>query len=89
MSVEGIQEEAQDTTLWGSGVGDGGWGCYSTHSNGLWSIAEKAVYPVDEKWRDVEMLEFPDHLVALNGVKSRTEVGKEKSGEVTWWFQVL
>lgn len=45
---EGKQEGAQDTTLWGSRVGVDSGGCYSADSYFLWSVAEEAVYPVDE-----------------------------------------
>lgn len=39
------------------------------------------MYPVDEKWGNTEVVEFPDHLVVLIGVESRSEVDKEESGE--------
>lgn len=45
--------------------------------------------PVDEEWRDVEVVEFPDHLVALDGVESRTEIDEKDPDEVAWCFQVL
>ena len=38
--------------------------------------------PVDEEWRDVEVVEFLDHLVALNCVESGAEVDKQDLNEV-------
>lgn len=46
-------------------------------------VTEEAVYSVDEEWRDVEVVEFPDHLVMLNDVKGRPKVDEEEPGEVT------
>lgn len=33
--------------------------------------------PVDEEWRDVEMVKFLDHLVARNCVEDRAKVSKK------------
>lgn len=88
IGIEGKQEGAQDATLWGSCVGGHGHGggCNSAHPYCLRSVAEEALYPVDEEWEHVEAVEFPDHLVTLKG---RTEVHVEKFGKVTGCFQVL
>lgn len=34
---------------------------------------------MDEGWWDVEVVKFPDHLMALGCVKSRTEVFEKES----------
>ena len=59
---QGEQKRAQDTTLWGSCVSDDGGGWRHAHSDRLWSVAEETVDPVDEEWRDAEVVKFPDHL---------------------------
>lgn len=38
------------------------------------SVGEKAAHPVDEKWGDVEVMEVPDHLSALNSVQSSNSI---------------
>lgn len=43
IAVEDKNKGAQDTTLWGSHVGDDGGGYYSAHSYCLWSVPERAV----------------------------------------------
>ncbi len=45
--------------------------------------------PVNEEWWDVHVVEFPDHLVALDGVEGRAEVNEEESGKVPGGFKVL
>ncbi len=75
--------------MWGSHVGDGGRGDGAAHSGGLWSVAEETVYPVDEERWDIEVMEFPDHLVTLDGIEGGAEIDEEESGEVTWDFKVL
>lgn len=42
-----------------------------------------------EKWWDVEVVEFLDPLMALDGVESWAEIDEEESGEITWGFEVL
>lgn len=38
------------------------------------SHCETVYVSVNEEWRDVENVEFSDHLVALNRVKSRNKI---------------
>ena len=45
--------------------------------------------PVDEGRGDVQVVEFVDHQVALDGVEGRTEFNEEQSGEVCRCFKML
>lgn len=40
--------------------------------------------PVDEGWRDVEVVKFVDLLVALNCTEGGAEINKEDCGKVAW-----
>lgn len=50
--------------------------------NTLWSVAEEVLNPADEQWRDVEMLKFPDYVVALICDEGRVKVNK--NSQVAW-----
>lgn len=51
-------------------------------------LLQEAVNPVDEGRGDVEVVEFPDHLMVLDCLKCRTEVYEKESGIITGYFQV-
>ena len=50
---------------------------YCAYSYSSLSVAKEVVDPVDEEWRDVNVVEFLYHLVALNCVECGAEVDKE------------
>ncbi|XP_038576419.1 stonustoxin subunit beta-like [Micropterus salmoides] len=58
-------------------------------STSWWKQCEggEAVNPVDEGRGDVEVVEFPDHLMVLDCLKCRTEVYEKESGIITGYFQ--
>lgn len=45
-------------------------------TNTLWSVAKEILNLAAEEWRDVEMLKFPDYVVALICVEGRVKVNK-------------
>ena len=47
---------------------------YCAYSYSSLSVAKDVVDPVDEELRDVEVVDFLDHLVALNRTKGGAEV---------------
>lgn len=52
-------------------------------------VAEEAVHPVDKGMGNTERVEFLDHLMALYGIKIRTEVDEEESAEIPGGLKVL
>lgn len=61
--VQSLVYRVQDTGVWGSGV------CVDdANSYSLWSVTEEVVYPVNEKWGDIEELLY--HVMAMDCVKS-------------------
>lgn len=67
-------------------VDDGGERHGCTCSDCFWPVTESS--PVDLECRDVMVMKFTNHQMSLNGIKGRTEVNEEKSGEVGRCFKM-
>lgn len=78
MGEEGVEERAEHTALWHSGVQ-----CYSgggevIDPNRLWSVSEEVQCPVAEGGGDAKSTEFGDQAGWDDGVKGRAEINEQQ-----------